>query len=144
MNCQFFYAALLCVQGNAQLILCCLIPYLICTCPSPSWSHPPLGSSWWDMTSQKLCCLLVYVWQFLVTKQVWRMQSLQCEPLCHSRPQRVSVPLCPCGILLHQVECWAPPLLVLTASVFWVRILKPEVCAQICLDVKAMVQGVRV
>lgn len=56
INYQLFHTALLQVHGNAQLMLCCLVPYLICTCPIPSWSHPSLGSSWCDRTAQQLCC----------------------------------------------------------------------------------------
>lgn len=62
INCQLFHAALLWVHGNAQLILCCLTPHLICACPIPSRSHLSLGSSCCDMTSQQLCCHVgVYV-----------------------------------------------------------------------------------
>lgn len=85
------------------------------------------GGTWPPRSS---AIMLVYVWQFLVTKQVWRMQGLQSEPLYPSRPKSVSVPLCLCGISLHQVECWAQPLLVLTVNVFFIRTLKPEVCAR--------------
>lgn len=45
--------------------------------------------------------------------------------------ESVSVLFCLCGISLHQVECWAPPLLGLIVKASLVRNLMPEVCAQI-------------
>lgn len=52
---QPFFAVLLWVCENAQLILCSLT-----TSPAsltfPGWSYPPLGSSCGDVTAQRLCC----------------------------------------------------------------------------------------
>lgn len=40
----------------SSVVLPLILPYLICICPIPSWSHPSQGSFWCDTTTQKLCC----------------------------------------------------------------------------------------
>lgn len=121
-----------------------LLPYSLSDplCPIPSWSHPSLGSSCCDMTSQKLCCLVgVRVTVLGHKASVKDARPSVWAPLTQQAQECQCVSLSVWG-LAASGECWAPPLLVLTLNVFSVRTLKSEVRAQICLDVKAMIQEV--
>lgn len=82
--CQFFYAALLWVHGNSQLILCCLIPYLTCACPIPPWSHPSLESNGPRNESITLCIRFnapIQVTYICISSHYLKLVSGACFPL---------------------------------------------------------------
>lgn len=140
----FFAALLLWVCENAQLILCCLAPcHIFCTSPIP-WLVLPTSRKFLGWHDSPAC-------KYTYDKSWWQSICEECKVFCLSPSataalRGVSFPVQLGGMLLHHVKCWEPPLQVFTVKFllfFLVRPLKPEVYAQICLDIKAMVQGTR-